>query len=366
MSARSGGRRRPERAIGVLVLSASILAAQATWAQTPPPRRIAVETVVSTDRFVDTATARPTGLSVDAFAAVRLGQRWQIVAQPIVRRLPTGDWIARLYQLAARYESRGSMPVRVDIGQIVSPVGLAAQQYRADLIPTVSAPAAYYLRLPRIEGGAPRVEMIAPGYPIGVQVATSKGRADLRAALVDGSPVRMRRDPFDLTPPMSAQIVAGGGVTPAPGLRVGLSFARGRYLKAREIQAPSLQTDRDATVVGLEWEYSVRYTQLKAEWLRDRLETADRPVAFTSWQVEGAQTLTPRWFVAGRMERVSGAELLRGSMRPSSLGGVDVTLGYRVNPDITVRSGVLGRRAFGTADWDIQAAVSIVWARRWW
>ncbi len=62
-----------------------------------------------------------------------------------------------------------------------------------------------------------------------------------------------------------------------------------------------------ATIVTVEAELSFRYTKLLGEWVRDTIETPPATTRSPSgWYVQGQQTLTPRWFVAGRVERMIG------------------------------------------------------------
>jgi hypothetical protein len=328
------------------------------------PTRVAVETVVSADRFEGVETPRATGIGLDAFVSIRLTDRLEFVTQPIVKRLGNGTWISRPYQLAVRYSGPGPLPWRLEVGQMMSPIGSAALEYRADLNPTVAYPASYRLRLPSFEAGGPRVELISAGYPVGAQVSASARGWDARVAVLDSSPVRYRSSLLDPEPPRSAQFVAGAGYTPVSGVRIGASFARGRYAKGEEMTRGA-RFDRQATVLGVEGEYSFRHTRLSGEWLRDEFETAGTPAVTNAWLVQWTQTLTPRWFAASRVERAI-APLLVGTRRSTTFAATDASVGYRLAPEMTLRLGYLGRRAFGLPVWDHQAAASVVWARRWW
>ena len=46
--------------------------------------------------------------------------------------------------------------------------------------------------------------------------------------------------------------------------------------------------------------------------------------------------------------------------------GVEETVGYRLTTDLTLRGSLYQRKTFTRSDWDQQAGVSLVWARRWW
>lgn len=45
---------------------------------------------------------------------------------------------------------------------------------------------------------------------------------------------------------------------------------------------------------------------------------------------------------------------------------IDTTVGYLVNPAVTVRLAHAAVRGFGRASVDHQVGVSMVWTRRWW
>src|SRR5262249_28069168 len=124
--------------------------------------------------------------------------------------------------------------------------------------------------------------------------------------------------------------------------------------------------DRMATIVTIEGEWSFRYTKLLGEWTRDRLETNTGRSIEQGWYLQGQQTLTPRWFVAGRVERLEGPPLLTAPLGPrQSFVGTEETLGFRIPPEVTVRGSSRARRLFSQESYVHQAMASIVWARRW-
>src|SRR5205814_1082738 len=101
--------------------------------------------------------------------------------------------------------------------------------------------------------------------------------------------------------------------------------------------------------------------------VRDRFTTTrDAAIAY-AWFVQATQTLAPRWFVAAREEGVSAP--LRTATPPdqrTAFNTAEITAGFRVTPEVTLRSSYFTRRLFGLVDRDHQVAVSIVWAHRWW
>jgi hypothetical protein len=121
-------------------------------------------------------------------------------------------------------------------------------------------------------------------------------------------------------------------------------------------------------MTGVEAEYSFAYTKLTGELTRDRFQKASGADTAYEWFVQGTQTLSPRWFVAARQEGVRAPVAAFGALagtRPV-MKYSEATLGYRLSTDFTLRGSFVGRKSFTRTDWDQQAAVSLVWARRWW
>ena len=167
--------------------------------------------------------------------------------------------------------------------------------------------------------------------------------------------------------PAEPQLVTGGGVTLVDGLRIGAGFAHGVYRQRTPTGSavPQIE-DACATVFNLEGEYAVGYTRIAGEWIVDSFETASEPAVARGYLLEASQTLTPRWYVAGRTTRATTPVFAAGVRVRRSGGTADATIGYRATPEITVKAGYQGSRTYARQDWDHAAAVSIVWARRWW
>jgi hypothetical protein len=187
----------------------------------------------------------------------------------------------------------------------------------------------------------------------------------VRGAVIDTSPVRARRTFGSNNPPRFTNVVVGGGITPVVGLRFGGSVTRGAWRRADEL--PVSDSDRMATIVTVEGEWAFRFTKLAGEWTRDMLETSTADEVESGWYIQGQQTLTPRWFVAARVERLEGPPVLGappGSSR-QTFAGAEETVGFRITPEITVRASYRARRLFSQQDFSHQAMASVVWARRW-
>lgn len=332
------------------------MAGSVALAQESRAARVSGETVVSASMF--SANDRP-GMMFDATGRVDVGHGATIVLRPWAWRRPDTTWTAQWYQLQLRYQSRTRLPLRVDAGIITSPLGLNTLQMRADLNPTI-APIFYYVApLPRFEASFDRLNGMSAGYPLGAMVSTSGTHWDVRGGVIDGTPARQRAPGKSDQPPAMTQAVIGGGVSPIAGLRFGAGFAHGGYRRATAT-AP----DASATVFNLEGEYAFNQTRLSGEWVHDRFDGGPRSYTARSFYAQAVQTITPRIFGAGRIARmqsppffVSGLVAKRTTM--------ELTAGYRLTTDWTIRGGYFGEHPYVATGWSHQAAVSIVWAKRW-
>ncbi|HXW04821.1 MAG TPA: hypothetical protein VD833_06305 [Vicinamibacterales bacterium] len=350
---------RATRLVPFALLLAWPLAAQA---QSEWRDRTAVEAVAA----VSVASGELTDPMVilDAVATVRMGAGFDVIVRPYSRRLPGGDWAHELYQLQVQYQSPTRIPIRVDAGVVTSPLGLGTLEMRPDRNPIIGAPFYYYMPLPRFDARTDRVNLLAPGYPIGVIVSASDVKWDLRGGVTDGTPARMRNALSPDRPPAAANVLAGGGWTPTPGLRVGGAVARGPYRPTLAAILPSADAT-DATVVTLEGEYAVGFTRVTAEWITDRFDTAGDPAVSRGYTLMAVRTLTPRVFVAARHSRASTPVQLGPTLTRRDAAGADATLGYRLIADITLRGGYQGFRHYLSEDWEHALALSVVWAHRW-
>jgi hypothetical protein len=122
-----------------------------------------------------------------------------------------------------------------------------------------------------------------------------------------------------------------------------------------------------ARVFTIEGEYAVRHTSLAGEWIRDRIDiAAGRSIAPSGWFSQGQQTLTPRWFAAGRVERIVAPALLpSGAYESRRFSGVESVIGFRLTPELTLRGGHRVRQTFGRTSFDHAATMSVVWSKRW-
>lgn len=343
-----------------LACAALLLTPTAALAQQARPSVIAIDTIAAIDEVVDSTGSSVTGAIFDAVVSADLGHGFQATVRPIAQRR-AGVWNRQIWMANVRYERPGTVGFRLDAGLIPSPVGLANLTLRPHLNPTISQPSSLFSALPAVQVRGPRANLLGAIYSYGAVATVSGLHWDARAGVIDASPTRPREVFTETNPPRFANVVAGGGITPFVGFRMGASVTRGGWMRAGE--SPSITADHDATIVTIESEFSFRYTKLSGEWVRDALETDSGTRVASGWYVQGQQTLASRWFVAGRVERMSSPVL--PAFVEQHLRGVEETLGYRLTPEITLRVGHRARRGFGRPGYDHQGAVSAVWWKRW-
>ncbi len=348
------------------LLLAGLVCASPARAQGPTTHAVAIDTTAAVDQAVTEGGVQSrTGFIFDAVVSAGLGRGFEVTARPYLQRLPSGEWNRQIWIAELRYERRGRYGVRAEAGLIPSPIGLANLTLRPAQNPTIAQPASLFTPLPTLEAGAPRTTLMGAVYPYGASVTVSGTRWDARAAILDSSPLRTRRVFGRVNPPRLPTVVYGAGVTPLVGLRVGASVAQGGWRVAGE--TPAVTADQHATIVTAEAEYSVGFTKVSGEWVRDRLDTRGGHTVATGWFIQGQQTITPRWFAAGRVERMAAPAYLpsTGATARQRLQGVEAIAGYRATPDVTVRAGYRTRRAFGQPAFLNQFTVSLVWFQRW-
>lgn len=333
---------------------------------------VALDVVGAVDGVLHSTPARPNGVWLDLFGAVRIADGVEVVARPVIsRRTFDGAWQKQMYQLGVRLERRGTGPndlgVRFEVGQMPSPIGIGLLENRADLNPVVSQHSSYYLPLPRVDPEIPRTFLIAGAYPFGALMTLSAGRWDARVAALDSSPVRGRPFFGANKPPRLLNAVAGMGWTPRVGVRLGVAVAHGAYASVAEV-IDRTRGDREATMMQLEGEWSFGHTRVVGEWIRSVLETARADARAAGGWVEVTQTLTARLFVAGRVDAQRFVYQRPGVVVESHqrYERVEGVVGVRVTPDLTLRGGYLGRKGYVVSHWDDQVLGSIVWQRKIW
>ena len=84
------------------------------------------------------------------------------------------------------------------------------------------------------------------------------------------------------------------------------------------------------------------------------------------FNVQIAQTLTPRIFAASRATHVSSPVLIAPIEERRAATEFDVSLGFRISPELTVRGGYRRERIDGHTRPHDAAVMSLVWGERWW
>jgi hypothetical protein len=334
--------------------------------------RFTADSVIAVDVFGGQNVSNKPQVVVDVSAGVRLGENWQAFFRPWFRKArpttPTGvapPWDAQLYQAGIRYERPGPLAVRVDAGQLVSPIGLAMFDWRPNLNPTIVPHLSNVVSMPVFDPTVPRQVPVSQAYPLGTQLTLSTGWWDARAAVVNSAPTHAWALGAENIQKQTAVIEAGGGITPTVGLRFGMSFAHGKY--ATESEAPATGDGRMMTLVGVEGEYAFAYTKLSGEFIHTGFETARGTADAYAYFLQGVQTITPRWFAAAKYEGTSAPPLTTATSagRRTRMRMAEATAGFRLNPAITLRSSYYTRRSYTGTRWDRQFAVSVVWTQRW-
>jgi len=343
-------------------------------AQTPS-ERVSLDTAVAMDVFGGDNVSNQPQIIVDIIGTVQLADHWQIYVRPWFR-LPrpspptaaTPPWDTLLYQASLRYERPGPIAMRVDAGFVASPVGLGIFDANPRANPTIAGHSSYFTPMLPFDAGGPRGPAIASTYPLGAVLTLSSAHWDTHAAVVNSAPVRNFAIGAATNPSATPVFEAGAGITPTTGLRLGVTFAHGAYLKDDELTPTAPRGDRNVTLVGFEGDYAVRYTKITGEFIHDRLTQPGQVAGAYEWFVQCTQTLTPRWSISGRQEGTSSPVAGTGAVfgaQPRLLAG-ELTAGYRATREITVKASYYARQSYGRLVWDQQGGVQVVWQRRWW
>lgn len=357
----------------LLVVSLCLLGSSPLMAQDGQVSRLALDSVAAIDVSHGEGGETTTGLSSDVLISFDLGANLQFVARPFLQRqATTGEWNAQVWLAALRFERTGDIALRVDAGYVPSPVGIANLFLRPHTNPTVALPASLFTPLPLVDVGAPRTPLLGAIYPLGVSATVSSLRWDVRSAVIDSSPVRPRRvfaDQSPANPPRFATVVVGGGITPVVGVRFDASVSRGHWERPGE--SPAVSTSRTATIATLEADVSFGHTRVQAEWVHDWFAVNNGTVAARGWFAQGEHTIAPRWFVAGRVERIRAPAIVHAPTVLSVVredrrfSGAEAVIGYRLSPELTLRVGHRVRQPFSRTTIDHSVTASLVWWRRW-
>jgi len=330
--------------------------------------RVSLDSVGAIDLFGGQGTTGNPDASVDISSVIRLGNGWSAHLRPWFFKSSSdgSTWSRELYQAAVRYERPGETSVRVDAGFIALPIGLGMLDMRADINPLVQPHLSYYMPLMAFDRGAPGVGAIAASYPPGSNVTVSTRRWDVRTAVVAAAPTRRYTlNSAKPNPAATPVVITGGGVTPIAGLRIGGSFAAGRYATAGELTNPAGPARR-LTMWTAEGDYAFGYTKLSAEFTREQFDHGAARDTSSTWYLQGMQTLTPRWFAAARHEAISAPPFPVLGPNRLSFRTTEAAIGYRLTPELTLRGSFVSMRWYTAKEFDQRVGAQLVWSRRWW
>lgn len=348
--------RRSLLVIGVIAMVAPWAAARAVEAQPASARRVAFDTVIGLQDMFGEARDRPTAVVLDPFLGVEVATGLQVSARPKVWRL-NGEWALVLDQASVQYAFRAGSNWRIEAGRFPSPIGLGMTENRPNVNPGVlwwHRP--YYMPLPRLGAGAPQVSLMAATYPDGVAIATSATHWDVRAAIVNKAPVQFWQGDAGADP--KANTIVGAGITPMQGLRVGVGTAWGDLT-----DAPA----GDYRMLNVEGDYSIGYTRISGEVTRDHFEMPGGEYDAWGWTLQAQQTLSPRLFAHARATLIHAPVLASGGPAEiEAYRSLDTTVGYRIDPELTLKLGYSAIATWGVRRVDHQVGMALMWSRRWW
>jgi hypothetical protein len=325
-----------------------------------------LDSAVSINYFAGENAADRPDIIVDLTGTARLGGGWVAYVRPWFRKASSDpyEFAREIYQAAVQHEHAGPIATRLEIGYILSPIGLGMMDMRPDTNPTIMPHLSYLIPMPAFDRGAPSAMPIASSYPLGAQFTASGSRWDGRVAALTSSPNRgFVVGSADGNPSARPIVVTGGGFTPRTGMRLGVGYAAGSYVADDEVLDPSGHARR-SQLLSIEGDLAFNYTRITGEVARARLQTAPGHVIATSWFIQGQQTLTPRVFVAARHEGANAPDSVFGLQHPT-LRMSEATAGYRLTPAFTLRSSFTTRKTYYSRETSRQVGVSLVWAQRW-
>ncbi len=352
-------RRRATATIAIWLAWATIASGQSV-------QRFTVEGAASITQFYGQRAGDRPDIVIDFSAVARLGRGWVAYARPWFRRESADPYAVakEIYQAAVQHQRRGRIATRVDLGYVLSPIGIGMLDMRQDTNPLALTHLSYVIPMPAFDPGAPASSPIASSYPLGGVFTGSTARWDARVALLAGPPNRgFVINAEKPNPSPRPFFIVGGGVTPRTGLRLGLAYGAGDYARPSEFPLPT-QHGRRLRMTSMEGEFAFGYTKLTGEVTRDAIGTASGTVSATQWFIQGAQTLTPRWYVAARYEGANAPPSRAAGPRPT-LRVSEVAAGFRISPEFTLKQSFSMRQTYFRPAVDHQIGASLVWAKRW-
>ena len=199
----------------------------------------------------------------------------------------------------------------------------------------------------------------AESYPLGAQATVSATHWDARVAVIDTSPLRLRRVFGDPNPPNLGQPAAIHERRDRRRRDAIRRLPRRRIADARRLAARRRNRGDDGGPRCDGWSPSkasshsaIRASQASGCTTRSTRAWGSRD--HVRLVRAGVQALAPRWFVAGRVERIN-TTLPLGTAVEQDFKSNEQTLGFRLTPEITLRVSHRMREPFGRTTWDHRA-----------
>jgi hypothetical protein len=236
-------------------------------------------------------------------------------------------------QLGVRYATTPAFVV--DVGKMAPIIGTFAPRHFSTRNPLIGTPDGYTLQ-----------------YPFGAKVSGRAGMFDYRVAMVSLPTTHVGYQP-EPTPRLRPAL--GGGITPIVGLRLGGSFTVGSYLNEDDslsLPAGTTWHDFHQRVAAFDASYAVGYLETHVEAARGTYDipTGGSITGFTYYG-EMKYTFTPRFFLAGRVERndypfIRAATTPGGTYAGRLTDFVDGEIGggYRITASQLLKLSVRGDR----------------------
>ncbi|MEQ1870940.1 MAG: hypothetical protein ABL961_13055 [Vicinamibacterales bacterium] len=327
--------------------------------------RVSFDAAVSaTQAFGGSSGDRP-DLIVDFTATARIGKGWVGYIRPWLRQASTEPYaVAReIYQAAVQHERSGRVSTRLDVGYILTPIGIGMMDMRPDSNPVTMTHLSYVIPMPPIEFGTPSAYAVASSYPLGAVLTASTLKWDVRGGVMASPPNRTYvLGASSPNPKARPFVVVGGGVTPRTGLRFGVAYGHGEYATGTELATPTA-TGRGLQMLAVEGEFAVGYTKITAELTRSTLDTRASTVKASEWFVQGVHTLSPHWYLGARTEHAYAPPSPVFGPRPT-LHVSEASVGYRLSNDLILKNAVVSSKTYYSAAAVTQYACSVVWAKR--
>jgi hypothetical protein len=98
--------------------------------------------------------------------------------------------------------------------------------------------------------------------------------------------------------------------------------------------------------------------------VRTQFSTPVSATTARAFYAQAVQTITPRLFGAARIAHID-PPILFPDASDTDRRIAEFTAGYRLTREWTLRGGYVRERDYLASAWDNQAAISVVWAKRW-